>query len=65
MIALNYKVKFALTVNGFHLTHPNYFGNDRNIPIFETKEDAQMEIDRYYGKANPLVKISKIKVIVF
>ena len=57
------KDAFTIALGTACLTHPNYYGKGRNVPIFETREEAQKEIDTYYPRT--ILRVKKIKVLVF
>jgi uncharacterized protein (DUF427 family) len=55
---------YAILVDDHFATTCSYYGNDRHIHLFNTKEEAQQMIDTYHYPNEVIVKIKKVKARV-
>jgi hypothetical protein len=54
---------YGIAIDGFLLTSSGYYGNSRNIPLYNSKESAQKEIDGCYSDRNATIKKLKVRIM--
>ena len=54
---------YGIAIDGFLLTSSGYYGNSRNIPLYDNKESAQREITTCYSDRNATIKKLKVRIM--